>query len=55
MVKRVVSPSRHQGLAADTAAWLAANTNLQNGSTYMEVDGTWNLYKIHEGVWYPQQ
>ena len=43
------------GLAADTTAWLTANTkNIADGSTYRELDGNKDLYEIQSGVWYKQ-
>jgi hypothetical protein len=53
-VRRITTAMEFQGLTADTAAWLAANTDLPNGSSYAELDGEQRYYVIHDGVWYEQ-
>lgn len=46
-----VKPREFAGLAADTAAWQADNTDFPEGSIYKEVD-TPKKYQLHDGTWY---
>lgn len=53
-VRLITNAKEFNGLAADTVAWLAANTDLPNGSSYTELDGNQDYYVIHDGVWIKQ-
>lgn len=53
-VRLITNAKEYNGLAADTAAWLAANTDFPNGTSYMELDGNQDYYVIHDGVWIKQ-
>jgi hypothetical protein len=53
-VRLITNAKEFNGLTADTAAWLADNTDLPNGSSYMELDGAQRYYIIHDGVWIEQ-
>ena len=46
-----VKPLEFAGLAAETAAWQAANTSFPEGSIYRELD-TNKYFQLHDGDWY---
>jgi len=40
------------GVTAETTAWLASHTTLNDGSTYRELDGSKRIYQLYNGTWY---